>query len=1394
MNTPGYNDNIVYLPINPDEEAFPTATGNITINSNIITNITDTSTIEINSYVEGINIPVSKVLSKTANSITIQNNCTATNINVDFTIYKIDFTYDTPNKYYDFETLIIAEPGLLPDGIDLTITLPPLLAFETQNFGDLQINHNPNIAYQTSNKTIVKVPTGYFLDGVQDGLVTADTSGDVITIFNPFFTRINNNGTYIVSIHKRYWDNKQDPISDPNDLYTGRLLKLGADKYYAVSQYSEDTISSIITRLNNGGGVGTGQIYYLNATDTTINSVTYKTLTAIPPNGALTTKNITVNNNTLLIEQFITVPLNKFSLSSGLWNFNIKAKADKVPTGDVIKIYAELWKYSADNTSILLFTANPNGNNLTLDYAELNLETTATAYSVLNTDRMLVKLYATTTHTQNIIVSIQYNSTTAISHVHTPFVEEISDYLLANANQDIILGLQETGATGVTVQIKGQQMTGADNQAPNIDITAPNSTGNKPSGVINFKTSVGGASGSTANTPVVMAKVTPQGIESKMFVTQKREITATSSTTTLTANDNGLIEILANSTNFQSIKLPNATLLTEGTTYTILNNSNGNTNIFNDASTVIYTLNASLYISIVLLDNSTANGTWDFIYPKQSDYLLTNANQDIILGTKETDSTGVDVVIKGTAKTGNDAIGNNINIYAPNGTGGGGSGDINFYSASGEASGVVLGAVSSTGASTNTNSLTISHTVPTGSNRYLVVQLSCGASAQANSVTYNGVAMTLINRTSSTSQKVESWGLVAPAQTTANIVITLSNTTSVVAKAINFTNVNQTTPTAKILTASNNNQVTSASILYNVVGTPTAVGDFVVSLLGTINQVATEGANQTNIWSGSSGAQERARASYEVASGSATVIDYTFGNSSFAMHSFVVNTLTGNSPNTFKKALSVIKDGVNTIGITIEPLEIVASASVTSLDFNSNSKIRITGATTHTIKLPNALKLIKGKEYRVINKTTTDVTIQDNTGNLLFTIKTNLDILFQLTDNSTIAGTWEQLNITPTSSVTESQYIRITPTSGVNTWDASRRMQFNQVVETLGSNITLSSTGIMRLGSAGTYELIAVWQGTAGGGGGVIRWYNETSGAFVGQQSIICPPDSTNPSTPNSVLYHTITITSPTNFSIRDTGGGNMQPVAVNSYVVARQLNIPTPTTANDVPTGTIIQNISPNIGGYLLCNGNSYNRSEYSALFNLLNTERGICTIAISTPAVITLTNHGLTTGQKVYFTTTGALPTGLSANTTYWVNVTGTNTFNLATSYANLITATYINTSGTQSGVHTVFLTIGNVSSATTFNVPDYQGKVLANASATHGIGKFTGAETHTLTINEMPSHNHWVQGYVFNDYDSNDVFSNRQGLDTGANQYNTNNVGGGQPHNNMQPTEFVYFHIKF
>lgn len=82
--------------------------------------------------------------------------------------------------------------------------------------------------------------------------------------------------------------------------------------------------------------------------------------------------------------------------------------------------------------------------------------------------------------------------------------------------------------------------------------------------------------------------------------------------------------------------------------------------------------------------------------------------------------------------------------------------------------------------------------------------------------------------------------------------------------------------------------------------------------------------------------------------------------------------------------------------------------------------------------------------------------------------------------------------------------------------------------------------------------------------------------------------------------------------------------------------------------------------------------------------------TITIATPGVVTWTAHGQPALTAISFTTTGALPTGLLANTAYYI-VQGAsltaNNFRLATTIANAIAGVAINTSGTQSGVHTAF-----------------------------------------------------------------------------------------------------------
>ena len=81
-----------------------------------------------------------------------------------------------------------------------------------------------------------------------------------------------------------------------------------------------------------------------------------------------------------------------------------------------------------------------------------------------------------------------------------------------------------------------------------------------------------------------------------------------------------------------------------------------------------------------------------------------------------------------------------------------------------------------------------------------------------------------------------------------------------------------------------------------------------------------------------------------------------------------------------------------------------------------------------------------------------------------------------------------------------------------------------------------------------------------------------------------------------------------------------------------------------------------------------------------LLNSLGGTATITIASPAVVTSTVL-YTEGAAIKFSTTGALPTGLTAGTTYYVfNVDGLS-FQLLDAAGAIV-----NTSGTQSGVHTI------------------------------------------------------------------------------------------------------------
>ena len=114
----------------------------------------------------------------------------------------------------------------------------------------------------------------------------------------------------------------------------------------------------------------------------------------------------------------------------------------------------------------------------------------------------------------------------------------------------------------------------------------------------------------------------------------------------------------------------------------------------------------------------------------------------------------------------------------------------------------------------------------------------------------------------------------------------------------------------------------------------------------------------------------------------------------------------------------------------------------------------------------------------------------------------------------------------------------------------------------------------------------------------------------------------------------------------------------------------------------------------------------------------------------------------------------------------------------------------------------TFGAGNGITTFNLPDLRGRAPIGAGQGAGLsdrqlGTTIGAETHTLSISELPSHTHeehprsgtnWFQVFNFNagTWGNERDDGNALGQTTGA-------TGGGQPHNIMQPSLSLHFIIK-
>lgn len=154
----------------------------------------------------------------------------------------------------------------------------------------------------------------------------------------------------------------------------------------------------------------------------------------------------------------------------------------------------------------------------------------------------------------------------------------------------------------------------------------------------------------------------------------------------------------------------------------------------------------------------------------------------------------------------------------------------------------------STGTTVNSN-VTISHTT-SGTNRVMLVAVSIGrpVSTTVSSITYNGTALTLVGvEENAAIARVEIWRLIAPDIVTANVVITLSNSshTGVTAGVMTFTGVNQATPLGTFASAQGNNTSSGSATIVS------AVGELVFGAViydNAVDEDLNPGAGQTERW------------------------------------------------------------------------------------------------------------------------------------------------------------------------------------------------------------------------------------------------------------------------------------------------------------------------------------------------------------------------------------------------------------------------------------------------------------------------------------------------------------------------------------------------------------------
>lgn len=182
---------------------------------------------------------------------------------------------------------------------------------------------------------------------------------------------------------------------------------------------------------------------------------------------------------------------------------------------------------------------------------------------------------------------------------------------------------------------------------------------------------------------------------------------------------------------------------------------------------------------------------------------------------------------------------------------------------------------------------------------------------------------------------------------------------------------------------------------------------------------------------------------------------------------------------------------------------------------------------------------------------------------------------------------------------------------------------------------------------------------------------------------------------PAAIDFNNLTVTSGSGIETTNevTFSGLTSPITVRA---AWTSSSGSPTKARWYKGGAAVQSPSLTSIEATIINGDKLKWETYAAythpsgnydtgIVTVTNeTRNATCTMTIATPAVVSEAGHGYVASDKILFRTTGALPTGVTAGTVYFVSATDltADTFKFSATDGGAA----IDTSGTQSGTHTL------------------------------------------------------------------------------------------------------------